>query len=131
MGRDASMEIGGSLKVIADGDSERYKDVLNRNIIDSKKPFVSVGANKNIDGITSATEKYYVDRGLTEVSFNGKSQDVTHLHLREWFNVIRNGGQVSCGVEKAFEEAITIQMAKKSYLEGRRVSWDPIARRIV
>ena len=83
MGRDASMEIGGSLKVIADGDSERYKDVLNRNIIDSKKPFVSVGANKNIDGITSATEKYYVDRGLTEVSFNGKSQDGPSAPLKQ------------------------------------------------
>lgn len=131
MGRDASMEIGGSIEVIADGNSKRYKDVLDKKLIDSNKPFVTAGAQKDVDGVASATEKYYIDRGLTEVKVNGKSQDVTHLHLREWLNVIRNGGKVSCGLDNAFDEAITIQMAKKSYTEGRRVKWDPVIRRIV
>ena len=30
-----------------------------------------------------------------------------------------------------FEEAITCHMATRSYLEGRKVEWDPIKKKIV
>ncbi len=130
MGRDASMEIGSTLSVIADRDSEKYKDKLDKKLIDTSKPMFTIGAG-GADATTSATEKYYADRGLTSVSIGGKSMDVTHLHLREWLDVIRNGGQVSCNIDWAFQEAITIQMAKKSYLEKRQVFWDPVKRQLV
>jgi hypothetical protein len=45
--------------------------------------------------------------------------------------VIRNGGVTSCNIDRAFEEAITCHMATRSYLEGRKVEWDPVRRRIV
>jgi predicted dehydrogenase len=132
MGRDASLEIGSALTVVPDRDSVKYREELDQHLIDSSKPMINIAPGKSdIDAITSATEKYYSDRGLTSVSIGGKTQDVTHLHLKEWLNVIRNGGQVSCPVDRAFQEAVTIQMAKKAYFEGRKVIWDPVNQKIV
>ncbi len=132
MGRDASMEIGSSISVTADGSSEKYKDKLDKKIIDTSQPMLSIGPNRGgADAVTSATEKYYSDRGLTSVNIGGKSKDVTHLHLREWLDVIRNGGETSCNIDWAFQEAVTIQMAKKSYFEKRMVHWDPVNQKII
>ncbi len=132
MGRDGTMEIGSSLKVIPDRDSVKYKEELEQDLINPSKPMFTIAPGKSdIDALTSATEKYYAERGLTSVNIGGKTYDVTHLHLKEWLYVIRNGGQVSCPVDRAYQEAVTIQMAKKAYLEGRKVKWDPINQKIV
>ncbi len=132
MGRDASLEIGSSLIVTPDGYSVQYKQELEQHQIDPSRPMLTVAPGRsNVDALSSATEKYYADRGLTSLSFGGKTQDVTHLHLKEWINTIRNGGEVSCGAEKAFQESVTIQMAKKAYFEGRKVTWDPVNQKIV
>jgi len=39
--------------------------------------------------------------------------------------------ETSCNIERGFEEAMTCHMATQSYLQGRRVSWDPVRERIV
>ena len=131
MGSDASMEIGGDLKITADSKSKKYKNKLKSGLINDKQPMLSLASNPKVDGVTSATAKYYAGRGLTDVVINGKKVDVTHLHVKEWLNAIRNGTPVSCGIDISFEEAITIIMSTKSYLEKRMVQWDPIKRRIV
>ncbi len=132
MGHDASMELGGSLSITADFDSTRYKKKIEEGVIDTNSPMITVspGSGK-IDAVTSATEKYYASRGLTSTMINGRRVDVTHLHLREWINCIRNGGETSANIERAFEEGATIMMANKSYREKRRVEWDPALRKIV
>ncbi len=81
--------------------------------------------------MTSASEQYFASRGLLYTYREGKRVDVSHLHIKEWLDCIRNGGQPSCNIERGFEEAITCHMATKSYLEGRKVFWDPVKRRIV
>lgn len=132
MGTEASMEIGNSLTVIPDSDSKRYEDMVKKNLIVPGKPFFTIGEDKSeVDAVSSATAKYYAERGLTTVNFGGETKDVTHLHLKEWLDVIRNGGKTSCNIDWAFQEAVTIQMALKSYLEKRQVRWDPQARRII
>ena len=131
MGSDASMEIGGDLKITADAKSEKYKNELKSGLINDEQPMLSLTSNSGIDGVTSATAKYYAGRGLTDVVINGKKVDVTHLHIKEWLNAIRNGTPVSCGIEVSFEEAITVIMSTKSYREKRMVEWDPIKRKIV
>ncbi|MCD4710415.1 MAG: gfo/Idh/MocA family oxidoreductase, partial [Bacteroidales bacterium] len=132
-GHDASMELGGSLSVTADGDSTRYKEYLDKGLIDPSVPMISINpmSGGDIDAITSATEKYYASRGLTTTYINGRSVDVTHLHIKEWIDAIRNGSQTSANIERAFEEGVACVMANKSYLENRRVEWDPVNRRIV
>ena len=132
-GHDASMELGGSLSITADRDSTQYREQLDQGIIDSSGPMISInpGSGGDVDAITSATEKYYASRGLTTTYINGRNVDVTHLHIKEWVDAIRNGGQTSANIERAFEEGVACVMANKSYLEKRRVEWDPVNRRIV
>lgn len=91
---------------------------------------IQPGSGK-IDAVSSATEKYYAARGLTTTNINGHLVDVTHLHLKEWINCIRDGGTPSANIERAFEEGVTCLMAQKSYLEKRQVSWDPENRKII
>ena len=132
MGHDASMELGGTLIIKADNDSSKYKDKFNNGLIDPNSPMLTVSPGSgNIDAVTSATEKYYASRGLTSTVINGRDVDVTHLHLKEWIDCIRNGSETSGNIDRAFEEGITVLMAHKSYLEKRRVEWDPILRKIV
>ena len=132
MGHDASMELGGSMVIKADTDSTRYKDLIKNGKINPLVPIVAVGPGaRSVDAITSATAKYYISRGLGTTTINGKEVDVTHLHIKEWINCIRNGGTPSCNIEKAWEEGVTCQMANISYLEKRRVTWDPVNKKIV
>jgi len=86
---------------------------------------------RSFDEVTSATAKDYISRGLGTTSINGKEVDVTHLHIKEWINCIRNGGTPSCDIERAWEEGVTCQMAHIAYLEKRRVEWDAVNKKIV
>jgi predicted dehydrogenase len=132
MGSDASMELGGSLNITADVDSVRYKKLIKEGVIDPSAPMISIqpGSGK-IDAVTSATQKYYASRGLTTTNINGHTVNVTHLHIKEWLDCIRNGGTPSANIDRAFEEGVACLMAHRSYLEKRRVTWDPIRKAIV
>ena len=132
MGHDASMELGGTINVTADVDSTRYKKKIEEGVIDTSEPMLSINSNTgNVDAVSGATAKYYASRGLTTTNINGKQVDVTHLHIREWINCIRNGETPSANIERAFEEGVACLMAHISYIEKRRVEWDPIQRKIV
>ena len=132
MGHDASMELGGSMSITADNNSTKYAQKIKDGIIETQNPMITVNSGSGkIDAVTSATEKYYSSRGLTSTVINGIVVDVTHLHIKEWIDCIRNGGQTSANIERAFEEGMTILMAQKSYVEKRRVEWDPVNRKIV
>jgi len=132
MGHDASMEVGYALTVMAERESTRYKDKIRNRIINTSLPlFTYRPGTKGIDIVTSATEKYFATRGLMYTYRGGKPVDVTHLHIKDWLDCIRNGGQPSCNIDRGFEEAITCHMATQSYLEGRKVEWDPVNKKIV
>jgi predicted dehydrogenase len=131
-GHDANMELGGSLSITADYNSTKYAEQIEKGIIDTNGPMISISpGSEGIDAITSATEKYYASRGLTTTNIGGRQVDVTHLHLKEWLDCIRNGGQTSANIEMAFQEGITCVMAHKAYVEKRRVEWDPVNRKII
>jgi predicted dehydrogenase len=134
-GRDASMTVGNDLVVTPDGSSEQFADLLERGLIDSGSPMMEMlpGAStaSAVDAISSATAQYYAARGLTSTSIGGQSWDVTHLHLKEWLDVIRNGGTPSANIEMAYEEGVVIAMADISYREGCRTKWDKDQKRIV
>lgn len=132
MGHDASMEVGSDLIVRVDSESTRYEEKIKNKVIDLSLPLFTFrpGAG-GIDTVTSASEEYFARRGLLYTYRNGRRVDTAHLHIREWLDCIRNGGEPSCGIERGYEEAITCHMATRSYLEGRKVYWDPEKRRIV
>jgi len=132
MGHDASMRVGGALSVQAEYDSTRYKDKIEGGLIDPSEPMFTYRPGfKGIDAVTSATERYFASRGLLYTYRGGRRVSAYHLLIGEWLNVIRNGGQTSCNIDRAFEEAMTCHMSTKSYLEGRKVRWDAAQRRIV
>lgn len=131
MGHDASMELGNSMVITADGNSTRYKKLIKNGIIESSVPMISMNHGEKIDAITSATSKYYASRGLTTTNIKGRQVDLTYLHIKEWIDCIRNGGIPAANIERAFEEGVTCVMANKSYLEKRRVEWDPIKKKII
>ncbi|MFQ5809394.1 MAG: Gfo/Idh/MocA family protein [Armatimonadota bacterium] len=132
MGHDAWMRVGGTLTVSAERDSTRYEQKIEDGIIDPSRPmFTYQPGFKGIDAVTSATAEYFASRGLLYTYRGGRRVSAYHLLIEDWLNVIRNGGVTSCNIDRAFEEAITCHMATRSYLEGRKVAWDPVRRRIM
>ena len=132
MGRDASMELGSSVQIKVDNDSERYKKLIESGELDPSKPVLSLAdGNQDVDAVTSATARYFASRGLVTTNINGHEVDLTYLHIKEWIDCIRNGATPSANIERAFEEGVACIMANRSYLEKRRMVWDPVNRKIV
>lgn len=125
MGHDASMEMGAEMVIKADVHSSRYEDKIKAGLIKPGEPMYAYqpGA-KGVEGVTSATTKYFAGKGLLFTYRNGKKVDSTHLHIREWLECIRHGGEPSCGMKEGYEEAVAAHMATISYKTGRKVIWD-------
>ena len=125
MGTDATLELGRILSVWVDKQSIKYKSRIKAGMIDPSAPFVNYEREPdNVDAVSSATSKYYADRGLAHTYREGKEFNTTRLHLAEWLHCIRSGGLTSCNIDRGFEEAITAHMATRSFQEGRKVKWD-------
>jgi hypothetical protein len=52
-------------------------------------------------------------------------------HQRDWIDCIRSGQTPRCGMDRAWEEAVTIVMSVESYFKERKVKWDPVNEQIV
>jgi predicted dehydrogenase len=111
LGDKGSMEVNVGLAV--------YTDVGNEEPVFTYHPKTNV-----VDAVTSATTKYYEDRGFGYTYANRQKIDATYLHMKEWLYCIRNDQQPSCSVNQGFEETVTFSMANKAYLEKRVVEWD-------
>jgi predicted dehydrogenase len=132
MGHDAAMVVGNGLTVQADGNSTRYEKKIKDGVIDPGQPLFTYRPGfKGVDAVTSATAQYFASRGLLYTYRGGRRVSAYHLLIAEWLDVIRNGGKTSCNIDRGFEEAISCHMATRSFLEGRKVTWDPVRRRIV
>jgi predicted dehydrogenase len=132
MGHDGAMELGSAMTVYADHGSTRYRERIDEGIIDPDLPILSYTPGmKQVDAITSPTAQYFAGRGLMYTYRGGKRVDTSYLHIREWIDCIRNGGQPSCNIDQAFEEAMTAHMGTIAYKENRRVFWDPAEEKIV
>ena len=140
MGHDATMMMGGQsgggsihgFIVTADDASTQYKERIENGMINTRYPMYSYApGSKQIDGVTSATSKYFASKGLLYTYRDGKRVDPTHLHIKDWLEAIRRGGQPKCNIEIALHEAVSCHMATESYLQGRRIEWDPVNRKLL
>jgi len=132
MGHDAYMEVGGDLKIYADQGSTKYAEKIEAGLIDPNLPIYSFTPGmKQVDAITSPTEQYFAGRGLLYTYRSGKRVDTSHLHIKDWLDCIREGGQPSCNIDLAFEEAMTAHMGTIAYRENRKVYWDKEKKEIV
>ncbi|MGA9269528.1 MAG: Gfo/Idh/MocA family oxidoreductase [Lutimonas sp.] len=126
MGHDASMELGNRLTIWPDSGSTRFAKQLESGSMAPQTPIYRYDPSETaLDGVSSATSQYFADKGLMWTYIDGKRVDSTFLHMREWLSVIRNGGNVSCGIQEGFEEAMSAHMAGLSWKLGRRIEWDP------
>jgi len=123
LGSDASMEVNVGTAVYPDRQSKRYKAY---SIGDGQPMFAYHPKNDMADALTSATARYYHERGFGYTYHEGQRIDATYLHMKEWLHCIREGQHPSCNVDRGFEETITFNMANKAYLEKRNVEWDAI-----
>jgi len=132
MGHDGYLEVDNDLKLFADPGSTKYREKIEKGIIDPDLPIYSFtpGA-KHVDAITSPTEQYFAGRGLLYTYRGGKRMDTTHLHIRDWIDCIRGGGKPMCDIDAGFEEAITAHMGTIAYRENRKVYWDPVKQIII
>jgi hypothetical protein len=106
--------------------------MLEEGMVKTDRPMLTYQSGfKGVDAVTTPTQEYFASRGLLFTYRGGKRVSTYYLHLREWLNAIRYGGETSCNIDRGIEEAITCHMATKSYLEGRRVYWNPLQRKIV
>jgi predicted dehydrogenase len=124
MGHDATMEVGNTLTVTVDPRTEQYRQKVEQGIIKPGEPFYTYVPGQSVDAVSTATERYFAERGLLYSFISGKRYNTTFLHLKEWIDCIRNGQQPSCGIDQGFEEAITAHMGTRAYLEGRTMYWD-------
>jgi predicted dehydrogenase len=132
MGHDASMELGNRITVFADPRSTKYAELIKEKRIDPTLPIYQYDPSANgTDAVTSATAKYFANKGLLWTYRDGKRVDTTFLHLREFLSCIRNGGKPSCGIQEGFEEAISAHMAGLSYKLGRRIDFDASTEKII
>ena len=132
MGHDAYMEVGGNLQIYADRASTKYKEKIEAGLINPERPIYSFTPGlKQVDAVTSPTEAYFAGRGLLYTYRGGKRVDTTHLHIKDWLDCIRHGGQPSCNVDVGFEEAMTAHMGTIAYRENRKVYWDKDKQEII
>lgn len=125
MGHDAYIDLENNLKIYADPESTRFKEKIEKGLISPEIPIYSYKPGfKHVDAVTSPTEEYYASRGLLYTYLDGKRLDPTHLHIKDWVNCIRGGGQPSCNIEQGFQEAMTAHMGTVAYKENRKVYWD-------
>lgn len=124
MGHDATMEVGNTLKITVDPQSEQYRKQIEQGVVKLNEPFYTYIPGQSVDAVSTATERYFAERGLLYSFISGKRYNTTFLHLKEWLDCIRTGKQPSCGIDQAFEEAITAHMGTRAYLEGRTMYWD-------
>lgn len=52
-------------------------------------------------------------------------------HMQDFLDCVRSRQAPRCGVDRAFEEAVTIAMAVETYRRGRKVHWEPAKEEIV
>ena len=140
MGHDATMQMGGQsgggsihgFAVTADELSTQYKERLKSGVINPNYPILTYSpGSKDIDGVTSATSKYFANKGLLYTYREGKRVDPTHLHVKDWLDSIRDGSQPRCNIDVAYHEGVACAMATESYLTGRRVEYDAKNRKLI
>ncbi|MEZ5070301.1 MAG: Gfo/Idh/MocA family oxidoreductase [Bacteroidales bacterium] len=133
-GQDAAMTVGNDLTVVPDSNSKRLDPLLKKGYVSAGSPMLEIRRDSQpssaLDAVSTASARYYASRGLTSTNIHGKAWDVTHLHLKEWIDCIRNGGQPSAHIDMAYEESVTLVMADIAYREQCRTKWNPVTRKI-
>jgi len=67
---------------------------------------------------------------LADYSFKPGELEISS-HWQDFIDCVRSRATPRCGVDRAFEEAVTIFLSVESYKRNAKVRWDPYAEAIV
>ncbi|MFC1557809.1 Gfo/Idh/MocA family protein [candidate division KSB1 bacterium] len=134
MGTDATMNMTGGINIYPDRYSERYREKNKQ--LELRNALASLAAQaegrKRLEAVTAATEKWTIDRGLLYTfTEDGKRIDTAMLHMKNFFECILSRQKADCNEDIGYQEAISAHMATQSYLQGRKIVWDPVREKIV
>jgi predicted dehydrogenase len=119
MGSEASMYVDLGITIYKDDNSERYKNLKQEKLY-------TYAGESDVDAVTTATSKAYIKGGYGPTYIDGKVIDATYLHLKEFFDAIRNNGTTSCDIQAGYEESVTVNLVNLAYENKRMVTWDPV-----
>ncbi|HNY39631.1 MAG TPA: Gfo/Idh/MocA family oxidoreductase [Bryobacteraceae bacterium] len=100
--------------------SPEWRGDYRDKVATARKKAESAGIDPTLSEMLVDPE-YSWKRGELEVS----------SHQRDWIDCIRSGQTPRCGMDRAWEEAVTIVMSVESYFKERKVKWDPVNEQIV
>lgn len=119
-GSEAIMNIDRGIRIYKNLGSQRYNEID----IDPQDALYVYNPGTDIDALTTATNIQYIKGGYGSTYIDGKVIEATRLHLKEWFDAIRNQGSTSGNIDTGFEEAITFILANIAYNSKKTVKWD-------
>ncbi len=114
-GRDATIEVASEHCRLYDAE---WKPGYAKKLAEARKKYEAAGLDPRL--------------ALPDPEYNFKKGDLeVTSHQRDWIDCIRSGQVPRCGIDRAFEEGVTIVMSVESYFKERKVKWDPVNEEIV
>jgi predicted dehydrogenase len=115
LGRDASIEVHSSWCRLYPAE---WKPDSMQKMAALRKEAVSKGLSAD-DAMLPP--EYAMKKGELEVT----------SHMRDFIDCIRSGETPRCGMDRAWEEAVTVIMSVESYFKERKVKWDRVNEEVV
>jgi predicted dehydrogenase len=110
LGRDGSLEVGGGHCRVYDAEWKPESMALLSKL---RREASSAGRDPEL---VTLPPTYRMKRGELEVT----------NHVQNWIDCVRSRETPRCGIDRAFDEAVTIVMSVESYFKERKVKWDPV-----
>lgn len=114
-GRDGTIEVSSDHCRLYDAE---WKPGYSKQLAEARKKYQAAGLDPRM---AIPDPEYSFKRGEAEVT----------SHQRDWIDSIRSGQVPRCGMDRAFEEGVTIVMSVESFFKERKVKWDPVNEAIV
>jgi predicted dehydrogenase len=114
-GREGTIEVASDFCRLYDAE---WKPGSSQKLAEARKRYAAAG----LDPLTAVPEPDY----------NFKAGELkASSHQQDWIDCLRSGRVPRCGMDRAWEEAVTIVMAVEAYFKERKVKWDPVNEQIV
>jgi predicted dehydrogenase len=114
-GRDATLEVHDQFCRLYGAE---WKPEYGEKLRAAQKAAVAAGRERS-EAVVAPD--YAMKRGEIEVS----------SHMRDFIDCLRSGQTPRCGIDRAWEEAVTVVMSVESFFKERKVKWDPVKELIV
>jgi predicted dehydrogenase len=121
LGRDASLEVEALWCRLYDAEwKPEYAEKL--------KQARETARSQGLDPATAEVPPVY---SMKPGEVDPANANANLSHMRNWIECIRSRQTPRCGIDRAWEEAVTIVMSVDSYRKERKVKWDPVNEEVI